>query len=267
MARSRSLTERTAASDADRALVRAVRAALRAAADPVKAAPMQAYMKSAMPYLGINLPPLRIICREIFDARLLPDAAARSTAALKTTAWNATAWRDTVLALWRDAAFREERYAAIVLTGHRSAIPFQQLDTVPLYRELIVTGAWWDYVDWIASERIGGLLRRYPAAMGKTLRAWAKGDDLWLRRTAIIAQLQFKAETDLDLLYACIEPSIDRREFFLRKGIGWALRQYARQDAAEVLRYVTAHADRLSPLSKREALKAQLKAGLVKAVP
>jgi 3-methyladenine DNA glycosylase AlkD len=232
--------------------VRAIRLALRAAANPDKAAGMQAYMKSAMPYLGVQTPVLRAACRKIFDAHPLPDAAA---------------WRDTVLTLWRDARYREERYAAIALTAHRSAAAFQTLDTVPLYRELIVTGAWWDYVDAIASNQIGALLRRHPAAMGKTLRAWAAGDDLWLRRTAILAQLTFKDATDLDLLYACIEPSLDRREFFLRKGIGWALRQYARVDAREVLRYVTAHADRLSPLSRREALKAQLAAGILTSVP
>lgn len=232
--------------------MRAIRLALRAVADPAKAAPMQAYMKSAMPYLGVQTPELRAACREVFDAHVWSDA---------------TTWRDTILVLWRDAAFREERYAALILTAHRSAAPFQRLDVLPLYRELIVTGAWWDYVDWIASGLIGPLLRRYPAAMGKTLRAWANGDDLWLRRTAIIAQLKFKTATDLDLLYACIEPSLDRREFFLRKGIGWALRQYAREDPGEVLRYVTAHADRLSPLSKREALKAQLAAGILTSVP
>ena len=64
-----------------------------------------------------------------------------------------------------------------------------------------------------------------------------------------------KARTDLDLLYACIEPSLDSREFFLRKAIGWALRQYARTDPAEVRRYVAAHTARLSSLSQREALK------------
>jgi 3-methyladenine DNA glycosylase AlkD len=124
-----------------------------------------------------------------------------------------------------------------------------------MYEEMIVTGAWWDHVDPIASHDIGALLRRHPKPMRKTLLAWSRGDDMWKRRSAIIAQLGFKAETDLELLYACIEPSLASSEFFLRKAIGWALRQHAWTDAREVQRYVKANASRLSPLSKREALK------------
>ena len=83
----------------------------------------------------------------------------------------------------------------------------------------------------------------------------ATSDNLWKRRTSIICQNTFKAETDLALLYACIEPSLASREFFLRKAIGWALRQYAWTDPDEVVRYVAAHEHELSGLSKREALK------------
>ena len=160
-----------------------------------------------------------------------------------------------MLALWRGAAFREERYAAINLSGLRRAAPFQTLDALPMYEEMIVTGAWWDYVDAIASHRVGPLLRRFPDEMKPLMRAWSRSDDLWKRRTSIICQLRFKSETDLGLLYACIEPSLSSREFFLRKAIGWALRQYAWTDPEEVRRYVAAHERELSPLSKREALK------------
>jgi 3-methyladenine DNA glycosylase AlkD len=225
---------------ADHAFLVTLRAALRAHADPIKATPMQAYMKSTMPYLGIMSTPLAAICRAQIAAARLPTFAC---------------WRDSILALWRAAEFREERYAAIALTRHRLYDDHQTLKSLPLYRELIVTGAWWDYVDVIASHQIGGLLRRYPADMSKTLRAWSQGDDLWLRRSAIIAQLHFGHDLDARLLYDCIEPSLDSREFFLRKAIGWALRQHARCDAREVLRYVTAHRARLSGLSTREALK------------
>ena len=80
-------------------------------------------------------------------------------------------------------------------------------------------------------------------------------DGMWKRRTSILCQLSFKADTDLALLYDCIEPNLADREFFIRKAIGWALRQHAWTDAAEVTRYVNAHRARLSPLSVREALK------------
>ena len=124
-----------------------------------------------------------------------------------------------------------------------------------MYEELIVTGAWWDYVDDIASHRVGPILRDHPASMRRKMLAWSKSKNMWKRRTAILCQLGFKAETDLDLLYACIEPSLESREFFLQKGIGWALRQYAWTDPAEIARYVRQNHVRLSALSRREALK------------
>jgi 3-methyladenine DNA glycosylase AlkD len=85
--------------------------------------------------------------------------------------------------------------------------------------------------------------------------AWSRGASLWKRRSAILCQIRFKTDTDLDLLYRCIEPSLPSKEFFLRKAIGWALRQHAWTDPAEVRRYVHENEARLSPLSRREALK------------
>lgn len=201
---------------------------------------MQAYMKSKMPYLGVQTTPLRQALRPLFADCVLESFEE---------------WRDTVLELWRSARYREERYAAIELAGHLAYGSFQTLDALPMYEELIVSGAWWDLVDSIAGHQIGGLLRRYPADIASILREWASGDDIWKRRAAILAQLGFKSSTDCELLYDCIRPSLGRPEFFLRKGIGWALRQYARTDAAEVLRYVRRHEKLLSPLSQREALK------------
>jgi len=164
-------------------------------------------------------------------------------------------WRDAVLELWRNARYREERYSAIELAGYRKYGEFRTLDALELYEEMITTGAWWDLVDALAGHRIGELLGRYPREMRPILLGWAKCDDIWKRRSAILAQLRFKRETDLRLLYACIRPSLDRPEFFLRKAIGWALRQYAWTDPGEVLRYVREHEARLSGLSRREALK------------
>jgi 3-methyladenine DNA glycosylase AlkD len=138
---------------------------------------------------------------------------------------------------------------------------------LPLYRELIVSGAWWDLVDPIATARLPVLLARDRTRMSARMRGWAAGRDLWLRRAAILCQIKMKRDTDLTLLYDAIEPSIESREFFLRKAIGWALREHAKTDPAEVLRYVRAHRSRLSGLSKREALKAQLREGTLGDVP
>ena len=223
-----------------RTLIAAIRRELKRRADPEKAPHIRAYMKSAMPYLGVQTPGLREACRLVFPAHQLTSF---------------DDWRDTVLALWHGARFREERYAALMLTGEPGYRDYQTLAALPLYEELIVTGAWWDYVDLIASKRIGPLLKRYPARMRRTMRAWSRSKDMWKRRTAILSQLSFKADTDLALLYDCIEPNLADREFFLRKAIGWALRQHAWTDAREVQRYVAKNRARLSPLSVREALK------------
>jgi 3-methyladenine DNA glycosylase AlkD len=221
-------------------LSRAVRRELASLGDPVRAPQMQAYMKSPMPYFGISAPILYKACRTLFRDVVFADAEA---------------WRGEILGLWRGAKYREERYAALELTGVRQARDYQTPDSMEMYEEMIVSGAWWDYVDAIASRRVGPILRQFPAPMKRLMRQWSRCDNLWKRRTSILCQLGAKSSTDLKLLYDCIEPSIGEKEFFLRKAIGWALRQYAWTDAAEVVRYVGEKGDRLSPLSKREALK------------
>jgi 3-methyladenine DNA glycosylase AlkD len=201
---------------------------------------MQAYMKSSMPYLGVQAPQLRRAVRAEFAAHPLETFEE---------------WRDVVLELWRAARYREERYAAIELAGYARYRLFRGLDALPMYEEMITSGAWWDFVDAIATRQLGELLRKHPAEMSAILRQWAVGPDIWKRRSAILAQLNFKSDTDLKLLYDCIRPSLGFSEFFLRKGIGWALRQYARTDPAEVILFVRRNEAKLSPLSRREALK------------
>jgi len=221
-------------------LIRALKKSLRAAADPAKAPGMQAYMKSSMPYLGVQAPQLRLAVRAVFAAHPLESFEE---------------WRDAVMEIWREARYREQRYAAIELAGYGCYRTFRCLDALPMYEEMITSGAWWDFVDAIATRQLGELLRKHPVEMSAILREWAVCDDNWKRRSAILAQLNFKSDTDLKLLYDCIRPSLGAPEFFLRKGIGWALRQYARTNPDEVIRFVRRNQARLSPLSKREALK------------
>jgi 3-methyladenine DNA glycosylase AlkD len=225
---------------ADAALIEAVRRGLADRADPAAAPRMQAYMKSSMPYRGVQSAAQKALAREVFAAHRLPDEET---------------WRQTVLALWRGAEYREERYLAIALTGLRAYAPYQTPTALPLYEELIVTGAWWDYVDEVAINRLGPILRGYPDVVRPLVLAWSRDADLWRRRSAIICQVKAKAGTDLDLLTACIEPNLADREFFIRKAIGWALRDYAWTDPTWVRGWVAAHDGRLSGLSRREALK------------
>ncbi|MEU6712688.1 DNA alkylation repair protein [Nonomuraea sp. NPDC046802] len=219
-------------------LGKAVRLALQEAAEPEKAETMRAYMKSDMPFLGVQAVPRRAALRRVFSGHRLETAPE---------------WRRAVLALWREAEYREERYAAIELSGHHYYREFQTLYTVPMYEEMIVTGAWWDLVDELATHRMGGLLAAFPDTMRSMMLEWAHDADLWKRRTAILCQNRFKRRTDTALLYACIEPSLSDNDFFARKAIGWALREYAKTNPNEVIRYVRAKG--ISGLSRREALK------------
>jgi 3-methyladenine DNA glycosylase AlkD len=221
-------------------LVLEVRAALAEAANPAKAPKMQAYMKSAMPYYGVSAPEQKAIWKRILRANTLPSQRE---------------WQRAALALWRGAAFREERYAAMALTDLRTYAAYRTMASVPMFEEMIVSGAWWDFVDAIATHQLGDVLRAEPEPMSRLIRRWASDDHMWKRRAAILSQIRFKGDTDLDLLYECIEPNIAHTDFFIRKAIGWALRQYAWHDPREVKRYVKANRARLSGLSIREAMK------------
>jgi 3-methyladenine DNA glycosylase AlkD len=218
-------------------LVSAIRSRLRDAADPARAAGAQAYLKSEMPSLGVRVPEVRRIVKAA--AKELPP---RSLQELRSTA----------LELWRGAGCREERYAAIDLTGLRLAAG--ELDMLPVYEEMIRTGAWWDLVDGV-SHRLCALLQMHREDMSRTLARWSTDEDLWIRRAAITAQLGAKSATDPALLAAVIEPNLPDREFFIRKAIGWALRDYAATDPGWVRDFAARHSEALSPLSRREALR------------
>ncbi len=173
-------------------LARDIREALALHADPDKAERMRAYMKSAMPFHGVPKP----LQRTLTHAAFLRHPFARQTT-----------WRDAVLALWRDAACREERYAAIDLVGARQYREFRTLHTLPLFEELIVTGGWWDYADEIATGCLRELLERYPREMGAHMRGWSRDANLWKRRSAIICQNNRKEQTDRGLLLTVSDPT------------------------------------------------------------
>ena len=228
------------------ALVREIRAALAGVGDPVRAAAQQAYMKSELPYLGLSAPELSRLLRPLLaDPALAPASRAE--------------WEAGVHALWDHPTHREERYAGHALTGHRAARAWQDPDALPLYRHLVETGAWWDHVDALAADRVGPILLSHRSVVTPVVRSYAVDAHLWVRRMAILAQLKHGADTDLDLLTdvldANLEGSLHGREFFVRKAVGWALRQHARVDAGWVRGYVEARGERLSGLSRREALK------------
>ena len=164
-------------------------------------------------------------------------------------------WRATILALWREARCREQRHAAVELAVHWPFLRWLNMESVPILDELIVNGAWWDYVDRIAPAGLGHVLSAEPKPMGAMMRGWAGDKNIWRRRAALLCQLGFKEDTDLALLYDCVGNCMGHREFFVQKAMGWALHDYARTDPGEVRRYVVANRSCLSRLTRREALK------------
>jgi len=218
-----------------------VRAALAAVADADKAAPMRAYMKSAMPYRGVQKPARVAALRPTFRTHRLPD---RET------------WEATVRLLWDEAEYREDRYAATDLARHRTYTEWAtDVRSLELYDHMIVTGAWWDHVDEIAIKLIGPLLHAHPDTLTRAVRRWSRDPDRWRRRAAVICQVGSRDATDTALLAECILANADDPDFFLRKGIGWALREHAKSDPNWVRAFVAAYRGRLSPLSAREATR------------
>lgn len=217
--------------------VELVQAALSDLADPSKAAEMQAYMKTEMPFYGVQKTQRAPILSEL--VRTYPPS-------------DRDGYEGTVRALW-ELAHREEKYLALGVARHFRA--FVVPDSLPLYRHLIVEGAWWDLVDEVATHLIGDLVIGYPDEIWPVVDTWIGSEDMWLRRSALICQVGAKERTDADRLFRFCSGRAFEKEFFIRKAIGWALRQHARIDPESVARFVTDHRAELSGLSYREATK------------
>lgn len=226
-----------------KALTRFVQTGLKDAADPAKAGPMAAYMKTTMPFYGVQKPQRVPIFKEM-NRRFPAD--------------DRRAYERNVLALWA-LPHREEKYAALDYAVSQKAMI--GLESMPLYERLIREGAWWDLVDCVAPDLVGPLLLRERRKLRPVMRKWIKDDDFWIRRAAIISQLRHKSETDEAELFRYCLHCADEREFFIRKAIGWALRQYSYSAPTAVRRFLLDNRDRLSPLSFREGAKALAREG------
>lgn len=222
-------------------LVTAVRAALEQAADPVRAAGQQRYLKSTLPFWGLSSPQLAATVRP-----LLRDP--------NLTMGSRDEWEATILALWDEATHREEWYAALTLAKHRAYRRWVDSAAMPLWERLIRSGAWWDVVDDIATHLVRDTVLAAGDVEGRRMREWAVTDSLWVRRAAILCQVGARERVDQHLLAEVIEPNIADPDFFSRKAIGWALRDHAKWDPTWVRRFVDQHPG-LSCLSRREALK------------
>jgi 3-methyladenine DNA glycosylase AlkD len=209
-------------------------------ADPAAAAHMRAYMRDRFPFLGIQMP-----VRERIDRAVLAELRQELPAPREDDLVAVS------LLMWA-ADEREYQYFAVRLL--RRHLDAASAELLPTLATLITTKSWWDTVDELAKHVVGPLVLRQPDLHAE-LDVWAAGGQVWLARAAILHQLAYRERTDPERLFAYCLAQAGSGEFFLRKAIGWALREYSKTDPAAVERFVAAHHDRLSPLSRREALR------------
>ena len=219
------------------AACRLVSAELSAVADPEKAPVMQAYMRTGMPFYGVQKAGRTPILRDLVK-RFQPKDAGE--------------YRQLVVGLW-NLEHREEKYVALGVARHFKAFVLPEL--IDLYQTLIVEAAWWDLVDEVATKLIRPLVVGFPQEAWKVVDTWADDPDMWLRRTVLICQIGAKERTDFDRLFRFCAARAYEEEFFIRKAIGWALREYARTDPDAVAAFINSHLVELSGLSYREGSK------------
>ena len=204
------------------------------ARDPGRAPAMASYMRDQFPFLGIQSPAQRLLAREVLAGLARPAEEDL---------------RDVAEGCWALPEREYQYFACGLLRRHARVCSAGFLATA---RFLVVTKPWWDTVDALAAHLVGPLVSAHPALVS-TMDGWAVESDKWLVRTAILHQLRYKERTDAPRLFRYCTRQAGHPDFFIRKAIGWALREYAKTDPAAVRAYVAGH--RLAPLSTREALK------------
>lgn len=202
-------------------------------ADPERAVQMALYMKNKFPFAGISQPIRKALSRPFIK---------------ETKTWEIDAVLKQARALWKKPE-REYQYIAMeLLYACRKKWNHKSLD---FFLGLVTEKSWWDTVDFIASRLIGeSLMRDREWAI---MEQWVHAENIWQNRTALLFQLNYKKETDQEFLFNTIRTLQPRKEFFIQKAIGWALRQYHRVEPEAVEQFVGEIG--LTGLARREALK------------
>ena len=206
------------------------------ARNPDRAQAMASYMRGHFPFLGIPAPRQRLLARNAVST--LP----RPTEDDLTSVGDAC-WRLPEREYQYFACGYLRRYVRICSAGF--------LDTA---QRLIITKSWWDTVDSLSAHVVGPLVARHPVLVDR-MEAWILHSNPWLVRSALLHQLHQREATDPERLFRYCTDHAANPDFFVRKAIGWALREYAKTNPAAVRRYVAAHRGRMAPLSVREALR------------
>lgn len=215
-------------------ILEALHEALVSAADPEQALRMAAYMKHRFNFFGLSK----------------PQRAALQKPFLRELRKLGFSEIDMLQYGWQRVE-REWQYIALDYALQRSK--HQGADWPELMEYCITHKSWWDSVDALAAHGVSDWLLLQPDRYALCIDKWRKSEDLWLQRTCLIHQLFYREETDVQLLYDLCLQFKDSQAFFIQKAMGWALRQFARTDAAAVVDFTQSNA--LPNLTKREALK------------
>jgi 3-methyladenine DNA glycosylase AlkD len=194
------------------------------------------YLKNQFVFLGIKKPVL-------FDIQKAINKEYRITTAAQLA--------ETIQSLWCKKE-REYHYSACLIAQHYHRLWTPAM--LDLFEQMIRTHSWWDTVDTIAVHLVGKLLTIYPD-LKKHMNIWSVDENMWVRRAALLFQLRYKHSTDYELLFLYCTKMMHEKEFFIRKAIGWVLREYSKTDRHKVALFLDTYAERLSGLSKREAQK------------
>ncbi|MFW6237891.1 MAG: DNA alkylation repair protein [Halanaerobiales bacterium] len=215
--------------------VEKIESSFREIADPEKAKKQKQYMKNKFEFFGINAQPRRKAVRKFKREENRPDYQHLEPVIKK---------------LWQ-LPEREYQYFGTELL-ERYKRQFDR-DIIFLFEYMITNQSWWDTVDRIAKKLVGVYLQKFPGKREKCVSSWVDSGNIWLQRTALLFQLDYKKETDPDLLFEIIAESKEIDEFFIQKAIGWALREYSKVEPEQVEDYINSH--QLSSLSTREGIK------------
>ncbi len=204
-------------------------------ADSKRVDGMKAYMRDQFDFYGIAMTERRKICKTFIKENPLSSIA--EVEKLVRYAW--------------EKPQREWQYFAIELLAHYKKQ--WKESTIKIIEYCITNKSWWDTVDAMADEWAGVYFKIFPEQIPVIAGRWNRGENIWLQRTSLLFQKKYKSETDTKLLSGYIKHLATSEEFFIRKAIGWILREYAKTNPAWVKDFVDKY--KLSPLSKREAIK------------
>lgn len=204
--------------------------------NPENAFAMAKYMKNNFPFFGLKTEERRKIFKEIWKQN--KNEVAENV-------------RKIALELYSKPQ-REFHYCAIEILIQELKGNYKKED-IQLIEKLIVTNTWWDSVDTIAKYILGEYLLKFPMETKNVIARFSKSENMWLNRSAILFQLNYKQKTNFDILKVECNKHKMSKEFFIQKAIGWALREYAKINPDAVKEFVSKA--NLKPLSTKEALK------------